>query len=318
MEQSLRRFYQVQFPHLTSSAALSGLGLDLRGPEDVAVLRRLVSRDLDTLIPYMLRADIFIEMHLDLYPSLNTKDQTQILLELDRIEREVQASTWYGDGCYLKHANNVKGKGGNQHGNWMLTKIAEGIRAVDCDLYARFRQGDEFVMYHRSTDDVIDLVEQMVQELATYEVLPNLPVAIDFGYARHSEVASTYKRLLSEGWVPQAGRTGTQVFFDIALKMALVRSDVQKVYNRAWLLLGFYREMHVTSPDEYVSLEGSLTRGDRFIRPQPNWLEVSEAKLGDFIRMETLAFLAGDDGMDHFDGVVTEVAESIYLDTIVR
>lgn len=311
MKQVLRRFYATKYPQLSQSAASHRSD---RKAEDQSLLNHLSQSALDTLMPFMLRAEIYITMHLELYPALNTTQPEAILTELSRIERETKGCTVFGDGSFLKIANTQIDRGGEEYGNKMLTLIGQAIVRVDADRYARFRQGDEFVMLHWSTptDDLLQRITTEQKRLGKRQVLPGLPVGIDFGYARHGEVADTYKRLIEEGWIPPVGRTGSKIFFDVALKIAKVRSDVQKIYNRAYLLLALFRVLSSQDPGRYAELEDKLTRGDRYIKPNASWLTIAEESFPDFLRKLVLEFLAAEEREELFIRVVTEVAESIY------
>lgn len=312
MKQVLRNFLATKYPQLSKSAA-SRRGD--RKEEDQLLLNHLILSALDTLMPFMLRAETYITMHLELYPALNTTRPEDIMTELSRLEMETHGCTAFGDGSFLKIANTQIDRGGEEFGNKMLILIGRAIVRVDADRYARFRQGDEFVMLHWSapTDDLLQRITTEQKRLGRRQVLPGLPVGIDFGYARHSEVATTYKRLIEEGWVPPAGRTGSQIFFDVALKIAKVRSDVQKIYNRAYLLLALYRVLFDQDPSRYAELEDKLTRGDRYIKPDASWLNVPVESFPDFLRNQVLTFLAAEEREGLFTRVVTEVAESIYV-----
>lgn len=312
MREKVRAGLLCIFPHLAARLRSAD---DAERIEAELQLEYMVTRDFDRLLPYMLLMEPFLRMYFSVLSSLDTTDVVQVKKVLDDMADRDTGAFFYGDVAFLKIANNES----DEHGDWMLGVVGDGIRRVGAELYSRLRGGDEFGLYHSSVNVCAAALERMSRELSEHRVASNLPVSIDFGYASHKEVAETYLRLLAEGWGP-SNRPAYKVFFDIALKMAKVRCAVQKIYNRALLLLYMFQDPLMGDPldpeSEYIKQEKELSRGGNFVYPEPSWLEVPEDRLGDFLRMKALAKLVPDPNLSHFDRVVVEVAESIYLDPL--
>jgi|CXWL01.1.fsa_nt_gi hypothetical protein len=280
--------------------------------EITRLLEYVLRHQFDSLLPNMLRKQMFVELYLGLFPTLKASKGNELVAGLEKIAHDGTGVFFFGDAAYLKLANNV----GREHGDWMLQLIADNIGTAGFSLCGRFREGDEFVAYHTSTEEGARASEAIRSELGKYEVSRGLPVAIDFGYAEHREVAETFLRLYREGWRPEAGRHAGQVFFDIALKIAEVRAGVRKVYSRALLLFFYYQGVSSgnteMSIEEYEELKALLTRGGKFLEPEKDWLGKSEQQLEDWLRIAVLAFLSPPNDSTHFDRVVIDRAESIY------
>lgn len=300
VESKLRR----EFPK-TFGAAMEG--------EIEQLFKYLLNQQFDTLLPNMLRKQTFMELYLHMCTDLDVLEEGERTAALEKIAREDKGIFFFGDAAYLKLANNI----GREHGDWMLRLIADGIAKAKLSLFGRFREGDEFVAYHASTEAGLAAVVALCKDLAEFEVSKGLPVAIDFGHAEHREVAETYLKLLREGWKPDVGRLPSQVFFDIALKMAEVRAGVRKVYNRALLLFFYYSDFSSgdleASAGEYEVIKDHLTRGGKFIEPEPEWLGMTDEQLDDWVRVATLSLLSPAADASHFDRVVTACAEVIYF-----
>lgn len=273
----------------------------------------VLSHQFDNLLPNMLRKQTFVELYMGMFTVLDALSGDALIAALEKIAREDKGVFFFGDAAYLKLANNI----GREHGDWMLQLIASYIENAGFGLYGRFREGDEFVSYHVSTEAGLAAVDVMCKELAEFEVGMGLPVAIDFGHAEHREVAEAYLRLLKEGWNPDPGRLPSQVFFDIALKIAEVRAGVHKVYNRALLLFFYYNDFSAGDPEasaeQYETIKDHLTRGGKFVEPKPSWLGMTKQQLGGCVRVETLSLLSPPADASYFDRTVIASAEAMYF-----
>lgn len=279
------------------------------------LFREKVEGDLDGLLKDYLRAGPFIDLYFRMFLSALSRahSPSRVVNTLEMMSVGDLGVLCYGDAAYLKIANGVS----EDHGDWMLQSIARELRRAKPTLRGRFRTGDEFVLADLENGRLMVALERARERLATLEVVPYLPVSIDIGYAMHSEVARTYLRLLHEGWQQRPKRSAVQVFFDIALRIAKIRSDIQKVHNRGWVLYYHFIMLHSGDRDlDKKQIEANLTelvRGGRFVTPEMSWLEIPEEKFGNYILMRTLAFLGATYSETHFDRVVTEVAESIHV-----
>ena len=143
-------------------------------------------------------------------------------------------------------------------------------------------------------------------------------------------MAVTYLLLLQEGWRPDEGRSATQVFYDIAERIAEIRSSVRKIYNRAWLLYDYLeivfesqmfndlaivvgQQREKVTINNYNQFLDSVTRGGKFVTPEESWLTMTKDELRDHIHLRTLELLSPPPDADLFTRMVTERAESIYL-----
>jgi hypothetical protein len=215
--------------------------------------------------------------------------------------------------AYLKLANDL----GRAVGDKMLKRVAKYVAAAGFYIYGRFSQGDEVIAYHHSAEDGLRAIAKISELLSSHELVTDLPMAIDFGRATHHEVAATYLRLLHEGWRPKAGRSPKKVFFDIALKIAETRSEIRKVYDRAYLLYLYYESVHDQNSDRthlhYKAFKRQVTRG-KLVEPTRSWLTMSKAKREGLMLEKSLALVSQlPPDADLFDRVVVEVAKSIFL-----
>lgn len=312
MKKVLEAYYRKKYAAAWQAMAS---GTPEAAREGRLLFAKKVKDDLDGLLKEYLRAGPFIDLYFRMFLSALSRahSSSRVVDTLERMLVEDSGVLCYGDAAYLKIANGVS----EDHGDWMLHSIARELRHANPTLCGRFRTGDEFVLADVSGERLIVALERARGRLSTLEVVPYLPVSIDIGYAKHSEVSRTYLRLLHEGWQQRPKRSAIQVFFDIALKIAKIRSDIQKVHNRGWVLYYHFIMLHSGDKDlDREQIEVNLTelvRGGKFVTPERSWLEIPEEKFGDYIIMRTLAFLGTIHAETQFDRVIAEVAESIYV-----
>ena len=295
--------------------------------EQEQIIADFLDKSFDVLLRNMLRKETFLALYFEVLSAGHVSGDTTAIPYLQEIALYDKGVFYFGDVAYLKLANNL----GRPVGDALLHLIAAGIECASFVYYGRYREGDEFVLYHPSFEVAERELEVLSVQLSqNKDIIPDLPVSIDFGHAEHREVAVTYLLLLQEGWRPDEGRSATQVFYDIAERIAEIRSSVRKIYNRAWLLYDYLeivfesqmfndlaivvgQQREKVTINNYNQFLDSVTRGGKFVTPEESWLTMTKDELRDHIHLRTLELLSPPPDADLFTRMVTERAESIYL-----
>jgi hypothetical protein len=312
MRQLLENYLRDAYP-----LTFSGLGGKNPETDERAHLFERMTASLLDQMTGLLRKEALIELYLKKYAPLEIRlltaqsTQEEVVTALHSVANSSDGGAIiYGDAAYLKIANNVS----TTLGDWMLTQIAACISGK-FTLEGRFRSGDEFILYHAGLEAAIHEACSLAVDEMSQRQVAGLPIRVDFGVAQHATVAAAYIKLIEAGWQSETGRLPVKVFFDIAVKIAEVRSNIVKVHQRAKLSFGLYKYMQSGQNPEfgmlqYLKLLADLTRG-KHLTPEDSWYSVAD--IDQFLINEALALLSPAEGSDLFDQVTSRIAESIFV-----